>query len=119
MKYETRCVKILLKPNSIEKVREWAATLNATRRGDALMTLRDEGVVLEAAFFDQTPDGDFLIYVMTAENFETAKQAATASTHDIDKYHREFKRGTWQHRQELEVLVDLDRIDEVSGKSAR
>ena len=72
MPYQTQCVKIQLKPNGLERVREWAATLNESRRMEALATLRDEAVVFEAAFLDHTADGDFLIYIMKAESFEKA-----------------------------------------------
>ncbi len=82
MNYETRCVKIRLKPNSLEKVREWAKTINR-RKDEALATLRDESVMLEAVFLDQNSEGDFLIYVMKAENFEKAKQAVKNSVHAI------------------------------------
>jgi Family of unknown function (DUF6176) len=58
MNYETRCVKIKLIPDSLEKVRTWAKTINE-RKDEALATLRDEGVILEAAFLDQTVEGDF------------------------------------------------------------
>jgi hypothetical protein len=78
-----------------------------------LATLRAETVVFEAAFLDRTVEGDFLIYVMKAESFEKAKAAAVASTHEIDRYHKEFKRDTWDSRKQLEVLVDLDTIAEL------
>ena len=113
MPYQTQCVKIRLKPNSLERVREWAATLNDLRRTEALATLRDETVVFEAAFLDHTPEGDFLIYVMKAESFDKAAKAVVQSPHEIDAYHSAFKRDTWQARTQLEVLIDLDRIDEV------
>jgi hypothetical protein len=115
MPYPTQCVKIRLKPNSLDRVREWAATLSGSRRTEALATLRDETVVFEAAFLDQTTDGDFLIYVMKAESFEIAAAAAVQSAHEIDAYHKAFKRDTWEARAPLELLVDLDRIDEVSA----
>lgn len=53
MNYETRCIKIKLKPNSLEKVREWTKTMNE-RKDKALATLRDENVILETVFLDQT-----------------------------------------------------------------
>ena len=112
MSYETQCVKIHLKPNSLDRVREWARTLNKSRRAEALATLADESVVLEAVFLDCTAEGDFLIYIMKAESFEKAKQAAEKSQHEIDAYHRAFKRDTWGTRSQLELLVDLDRMDE-------
>ena len=108
MRYQTRCVKVRLKPQSLERVREWARTLNESRRTEAIATLRDETVVFEAAFLDQTVEGDFLIYVMKVENLEKSKQAVATSTHDIDSYHGAFKSDTWDERKELDLLVDLD-----------
>ncbi|MCA1636817.1 MAG: DUF6176 family protein, partial [Acidobacteria bacterium] len=61
MSYQTNCVKIKLKPNSLEKVREWSKFIN-DRKDEVLATLRDESVILETAFLDQTDEGDFLIY---------------------------------------------------------
>ena len=112
MSYQTQCVKIHLKPNSLDRVREWATTLNQSRRAEALATLADESVVFEAAFLDCTPEGDFLIYIMRAESFDKATEAARKSLHDIDAYHRAFKRDTWGTRTELELLLDLDRTDD-------
>lgn len=107
MNYETRCAKIKLKPDSIEKVREWAKILNE-RRDEAIATLRDESVIFESIFLDQTDEGDFLIYVMKAESFEKAREAVQKSTHEIDAYHQNFKRETWAERKQLELLVDLE-----------
>jgi hypothetical protein len=107
MSYETRCVKIRLKPGSIEKAREWARILNE-RRDEALATLRDESVVLETIFLDQTDDGDFLIYLMKAESFEKAAEAAQTSVHEIDAFHQNFKREAWAERKRLELLIDLE-----------
>jgi len=113
MNYQTKCVKIKLKPNSLEKVREWAKTLNE-RKGEALVTLRDESVILETVFLDQSGDGDFLIYLMKAESFERAKETVQNSVHEIDEYHQTFKRETFEEGKPLELLVDLDRISEIT-----
>ncbi len=112
MSYKTICVKIKLKPNSLERVREWAETMNA-RKEEALATLRDETVIVESAFLDQTSEGDFLITFMKAENFEKAREAAQKSIHDIDKFHQRFKQDAWEERKPLELLIDLDRISEI------
>ena len=109
MPYHTSCVKIHLKANSLDRVREWARTLNETRRAEALATLADELVVFEAAFLDHTAEGDFLIYIMRAESSSKAREVAAASSHEIDAYHKAFKRDTWAGRSELELLLDLDR----------
>ncbi len=112
MNYETRCIKIKLKPNSLEKVREWTKTINE-RKDEALATLRDENVILETVFLDQTNEGDFLIYVMKAESFAKAQAVFEKSVHGIDEYHQNFKRECWEDGKKLEILVDLDRIPEI------
>jgi hypothetical protein len=106
-------MKIRLKENSLARVREWAAEMTR-RRDEALETLRDETVIIESVFLDSTPEGDFLIYFMKAENFERAREAARQkSAHAIDEYHRQFKRETWEEGTRLELLIDLDRIAEI------
>lgn len=112
MSYETRCRKIKLKPNSLEKVREWQRTINE-RKDEALATLRDEGIILEMAFLDQADEGDYLIYIVKAENFEKAKAVVEKSLHEIDKFHQNFKDETWEDGKRLEQLIDLDRISEI------
>jgi hypothetical protein len=109
--YETRCWKIKLKPDSIDRVREWARTIN-DRKDEALATLRDETVIIEAAFLDKRDDGDYLITIMKAESFEKSGEAAKKSTYAIDVYHRQMMMEIREERTELELLVDLDRIPE-------
>src|SRR4051812_44086137 len=109
MNYETRCVKIKLKPDSIEKARTWAKTINE-RLDEALQTLRDESVMLETVFLDRNSEGDFLIYLMKAESFEKAKEAVEHSAHTIDEYHQNFKHECWESGEKLEMLIDLDRF---------
>lgn len=58
-------------------------------------------------------DGDYLISIMTAESFEQSSAAAEKSLHSIDAYHQEFEKDTWESGSRLELLVDLNRIDEV------
>lgn len=108
---ETRCIKIMLKPDSLARVREWAATINS-RMDEALATLRDEGVVIESVFLDSASDGEFLIYYMKAESFEKATEVVQKSVHALDEYHQKFMRETCVEGHKLELLVDLDRITE-------
>ncbi len=114
MNYETRCVKIKFKPDSIEKVRSWAQTINE-RKTEALATLRGEVVILEAVFLDRNSEGDFLIYVMKAGNFEKSKQAVQNSIHAIDEYHQNFKSECWEDGKRLETLLDLDGISKITS----
>jgi hypothetical protein len=108
---EMTCVKVRLRPGSLDRVRAWAAELNG-RGGEILATLRDEQVVVESVFLDQASDGDFLIYYMRARNLEDANQTARQSEHDIDAYHGQFKRDTWQSQKPLELLIDFENLTE-------
>ena len=107
--FETSCIKIRLKPNSVERVRQWANEIN-TRKDETLLTLKDEGVVIESVFLDQNSEGDFLIYYMKAENFAEAKKAVVKSIHKIDEYHRQFKKDCWLDGKKLEALIDLENL---------
>ena len=113
MKYETVCTKIKLKPGSLERAREWAAEINR-RAGEALTTLREEGVVVESVFLESGAEGDFLIYYMRAESIERAREAGRASKHAIDEYHHRMMDEICESGRKLELLVDLD----LSGEAA-
>jgi Family of unknown function (DUF6176) len=69
--FETKCVKVKLKPGSLLRVRAWADELKS-RREEALETMREEGMVVESTFLDRTSEGDFLICFMKAQSFEKA-----------------------------------------------
>lgn len=84
------CGRIKLKPGSIERVREWAKTLN-DRSAEALETMRNEGSLVESVFLDQCPDGDYLIYYVRVENHENAREVFKKSNLPIDLYHKQFK----------------------------
>jgi hypothetical protein len=90
------------------RAREWAATINE-RRAEALETLKDEGASIESVFLEHTPEGDFLIYYMRADDFDAAARAASKSVHAIDAYHQKFKEDAWARDSQLELLVDLER----------
>ncbi|EGI76887.1 DUF6176 family protein [Hylemonella gracilis] len=108
---EVICVKVKLKPNSLERVRAWACEINA-RRPEALETLARESVWIESVFLDANPLGDYLIYYMRADSLDRATTAALESTAAIDAFHKSFKRETWSEVQKLELLVDLQRTSE-------
>ena len=108
---KTQAVRIKLKPNSLERVREWAAEVTQ-RKDEALATLRDETIYLESFFLEEAVDGDYLIGVITAENFEASQEAVERSLHKIDAYHKQFQKDTWESGEPLELLLSLDRLDE-------
>jgi fructose 1,6-bisphosphatase len=112
---ETRAFRIKLKPNSVDRVRAWAEEI-MRRKEEALETLQDEGVLLECFFLDRGDDGDYLISIMTAEDFERSHAVARDSTHGIDAFHRAFKRDTWESVDALEGLVELTSPDMTSSR---
>lgn len=109
---QIRAHRIKLKAGSLERVRQWAAELTC-RRDEALATLRDETVILECFFLEQTEDGDYLIGMMCVENFEQSRAAVERSLHSIDAYHQQFKKDTWESGKRLELLVELNRLSEL------
>ncbi|MDF3822677.1 DUF6176 family protein [Leptospira sp. 96542] len=104
------CVKVRLKPNSLDRVRAWASEINA-RRAEALETLAKEGVWIESVFLDRSPEEDYLVYYMRSDSIEQARTAAIESTASIDAFHSKFKREIWIEVRKLELLVDLQRTD--------
>jgi hypothetical protein len=100
-----------LKPDSLPRVRAWAAEL--TRRRDEVMaTLRDETVRVESAFLETSSAGDFLVYYMRVDDEAISRAAVERSTHAIDAYHHAFMNDVVEARTELELLVDFDRARE-------
>ena len=103
------CVRVSLKKGSTEAVKEWFLTL-MDRREENLASLKNEGVVVESAFLDQQPDGDFLIYYMRAEDIERAIAVFQNSSLDIDAYHKDCWGKYCEASTPLEQLLDLDTI---------
>jgi hypothetical protein len=107
---EVRCVKIKLRPDSLTRVREWAAMINA-RKPEALATLEAESIVVESFFLDSSEAGDYLIGYIRAGSLAQAAEVVKRSMHALDAYHQQFKKDTWEAGQALELLVDLNRLD--------
>jgi L-rhamnose mutarotase len=102
---ETVCVRVRLEPGSLQRVREWAAELNA-RRDEVLATLRDEGVRVESVFLD----GETLVYYLKADSIDKARDVYARSEHAIDTYHQRFKDETFAEQTQLELLIDFQNL---------
>lgn len=111
------CVRVALKQGATEAVREWFRTL-MERREETLGSLKNEGVVVESAFLDQLPDGDFLIYYMRAEDIEKAVTVFQNSSLAIDAYHKDCWSKYCERSTPLEQLLDLDMIETRNSSSA-
>jgi hypothetical protein len=104
---------IELKPNSLDRVEEWATTLNKCA-DEAIATLQDEGVKIESWFHLSLDDKDYLLCYMRTESIKKAHQAVRFSPHAIDAYHQKFKEDTWGVGKSARLLVDL--IDDNSSE---
>ena len=98
-------MRVRLEPGSLQRVREWAAELNA-RRDEVLATLQDEGVRVESVFLD----GETLVYYLKADSIDKARDVYAGSQHAIDAYHQRFKDETFAERTQLELLVDFENL---------
>lgn len=97
---------IELKPNSLERVEEWAQTINE-RIDEAIATLKDEGVQLESWFHLSLDGKDYLLSYMRTDSLAKAQETVKHSTHAIDDYHQQFKKDTWLGGTRVRLLVDL------------
>lgn len=97
---------IELKPNSLDRVEEWATTLNKYA-DQAIATLQDEGVRIESWFYLSLDEKDYLLCYMRAESIKKAHQVVRVSPHAIDAYHQQFKKDTWVVGKSARLLVDL------------
>lgn len=100
------CKLFKIKPDALEDVRTWQATLNA-RKAECVQTLRDEGVMVESVFLAELPDGPYLVYYIRATDLEVAAQVAGQSTHEIDRIHKNFMQNIVAKRLPTELLLDV------------
>jgi len=47
-----------------------------------------------------------------AERLEQLQEVVENSQHEIDAFHQAFKKDCWESGKQLELLVDLERINE-------
>ena len=108
---------IELKPNSIEKVEEWAKTIKE-RMDEAVVTLQNEGVQIESWFHLSLDGKDYLLTYMRADSLQKAQETVRHSGHAIDAYHKQFKKDTWLGGTRARLLVDIvnDGFKELSSE---
>jgi len=112
MELKAGCVRIKIKKNCLDEIYKWVETLKE-RKDEVLMTLKDEGIYIESVFLDKLNGDYYLIYYLKMEDIERAKNGIKNSQHLIDVYHKAFKANCWVDRTPLELLIDIDRIDEI------
>lgn len=103
---ETICIRTKIKHNSIKEVRRWFQTLQE-KSDEVLVSLKDEGVIIESVFLDEQDSDYYLIYYMKAKDLKHAHEVAIKSTLDIDKYHKKCFKELCEERKVLETLLDF------------
>ncbi len=116
MTVEIKCVVIELKPNSLERVKEWADFIKDNEDA-ALETLENETVTVENFFFVTLENKDYLIGYMRAKSFEVASNAVKESLLAIDVYHKRFQKDVWVNGTSAELMVSLSRIRNEEGSA--
>jgi len=97
---------IKLKPNSLEKVQEWAKTMN-DRKSEAMQTIINEGIEIESVFLAKVGMDDYLIYYIRTQDWEKAAKVTRESLMEIDAIHQEFKKECWESVKPVDILLDL------------
>lgn len=105
---EIRCVRIKLKPDSLDRVYDWADALKK-RKEEVLESLAAESVTLEAAFLERASDGDYLISVIAADDLAKADDVTKESDRPIEEFHRAFKNAAFESGERLEQLIFFER----------
>lgn len=104
---EVACYRIMLNPNSVPLIREWALRL-IQEKDEVRNLLKNEGMILESVFLDQGPNGDFLVYYIRSPDLQKAREVSQASQHPIDIYHRQVMKQIAASSTELECLLDAN-----------
>lgn len=96
-----------VKPEQRDRVEQWLAELNGPRRGEALETLRIEGVRHESAAIIDTSDGPILVYAMETDDIDRARAIGSASTLPVDRRHHEVMRAADAGSVPSRLVLDL------------
>ena len=99
---------IELKPESTQRVDDWAKFI-AANRDEAINTLRNEGVQVESWFALTLEGKQYLLCYMRVESWGKAQAAAEQSDSLVDAYHQQFKVDAWVRGAGTmgKLLVDL------------
>lgn len=85
---EVALTKQKIEPGKTERLREWTEEIR-DREDEAVETLANEGMHLEAAFLERTDEGAFLVYFVKADDVDAVFAAFEESDHEIDHEHRD------------------------------
>lgn len=102
---EVECFEVILKPDSISVVRDWAKRMNS-EMAEVKDLLKSEGIALESVFLKETPESASLIYYLRAPDMKKAREVSRASRHPLDLFHQQVMKQVAANGIQLECLFD-------------
>jgi hypothetical protein len=72
-----------------------------------LQSLENEDVIIEYVFLDKQENDDYLIYDIKAHSLQKAREVASKSELEIDKYPKKGFKEFCEGRKELQLLADF------------
>lgn len=97
---EVALTKQKVEPGKTDRLREWTEEIR-DREDEAIATLENEGMHLEAAFVEHTDEGDFLVYFVKADDVDAGFEAFEESGHESDREHAEVLDGVLESTERV------------------
>ena len=105
-----RCIRVRLKPRSLNKVKNWFFELNK-RRNEVLESMKNENVIVESAFLDKQNGHYYLIYYIKSTDIKKALEIFEKSLLPIDVFYKKNWNQFCDNLTVLDTLLDLDLIE--------
>jgi Family of unknown function (DUF6176) len=106
---EVQCLRIRIQPGKTEQLFAFLKGLDDRPR-EVQEALAADGIIRESLFLDRTPQADYLILVVRAENLASANLAFLESGLQVDMETKRVISDTWAAVTPLELVVDLERL---------
>ena len=75
---------------------------------EVTQSLINEGVTFESAYYTKVDEQEYMIYYMTAKDFNKAREVAKLSTLKVDDYHKIFKEECWESVHSTKNLINFE-----------
>ena len=96
-----------VRPDQVDRLRDWFRQIETTRRDEAVATLVDETVSHETAILLTEGDRPILVYAMEVDDPERARRSAGSGRHPVDRDHQAVMQAAIAGRPDQEVLLDI------------
>lgn len=104
---EVQCQKIRLDDETAGETIQWFRDLDG-RRDEFAGLMRREGVYIESAFIEQTPDAHYLYFYMRADSCQRATDVFRQDPSPIAAELQSLIKRSWAEVTRLDLLADLE-----------